>query len=104
MDVFTTIADKYGLAIAGFVMLIVALRARFFVLGSDADSRVSDLKASYAEALRLADAEKEYREARRLEERTNRLATEEALRKQLDVMKEQTELLKDIERSLLSRP
>lgn len=70
-----------------------------FVTGRSADQRVADLTRSHQDALKSAKDEAAYREERRIEERANRLLLEEALRSQVHVMRDMTELLKDIERN-----
>lgn len=85
------------LAIGGYVF------ARgIIVTGKSADQRVADLSKSYEERLVAEQEEKAYREARRLEERANRLLTEEALRNQVNAMRDMTEVLKDVERNIRS--
>lgn len=92
--------EKFGLPLTMLVAGGVLLARGVFVTGNSADARVADLKAANAIALVAAEQEKSYREERRLEERANRLLTEEALRNQVGVMRDMTELLKDIERNI----
>lgn len=94
---------EFGLPLSMLVVVAIGFQRRIFVLGKDADARVDDVKAASAIALGLAEQEKAYREDRRLEERANRLLTEEALRNQVTVMRDMTELLKDIERNFRGR-
>ncbi len=91
--------EKYGIGATVVVIVAFALWKRILVLGSDADARLKDVKDAAQAERELAEKEKTYREERRIEERANRLLTEEALRNQVGVMRDMVELLKDIERS-----
>jgi len=91
---------EFGLPLTMLVVAGILLIRGDFVTGRSANERVQDVKTAAAEAVEAADEEKAYREERRLEERSNRLLTEEALRQQVIVMRDMTELLKDIERNI----
>lgn len=113
---------EFGLPLTMLVILGVLTVRGVFVTGKSADARVAEvklalvdlkaahereianIKATCARTIELADLEKAYREERRLEERSNRLLTEEALRQQVTVMRDMTELMKDIERNLRATP
>lgn len=91
---------EFGLPITMLVVLGVAFGRGIFVTGASSNARIKDIQQSSAEAVALAEKEKTYREERRLEERASRLRAEEALSNQVTVMRDMTELLKDIERNL----
>lgn len=77
--------------------------AKVEALRKSKDEEIATLKLAHEAQMKTAEAEKAYREERRVEERSNRLLTEEALRNQVSVMRDMTELLKDIERNLTIR-
>ena len=91
---------EFGFPITVIAVGAWALYKRVLVLGRDSDARLDELKKSHAEELARQEVEKTYREERRIEERSNRLMTEEVLRNQVTVMRDMTELLKDIERNI----
>lgn len=95
---------EFGLPLTMLVIVGVLISRGVFVTGKSSDQRVADLVEANAKALVLAEQERDYREARRLEERANRLLSEEALRNQVSVMRDMTELLKDIERNIRGTP
>ena len=91
---------EFGLPLTMLVAGVVLISRGTFVTGKSADMRIEDIKKSNTDTLIIAEREKTYREDRRLEERSNRLLVEEALRNQVTVMRDMTELLKDIERNI----
>lgn len=94
--------EKFGLPLTMLAIVSYVIARGIFVTGKSSDQRVADLTKSYEERLDAESKEKAYREERRLEERANRLLTEEALRNQVNAMRDMTEVLKDVERNIRS--
>lgn len=91
---------EFGLPLTMLVAGGVVIARGIFVTGKSADQRVADVIKSYEARIVAEQQEKAYREERRLEERANRLLTEEALRNQVTAMRDMTEVLKDVERNI----
>jgi hypothetical protein len=94
---------EFGFPITVIAVMSWVLYRGIYVRGKDADARVAEVTKNYEGRIVEAEREKAYREERRLEERTNRLLTEDTLRNQVNVMRDMTELMKDIERNLRSQ-
>lgn len=91
---------EFGLPMLMLAIGAYAVSKGLIVSGKSADQRVEEIKQSYEDQLAVERQEKAYREERRLEERANRLLTEEALRNQVNAMRDMTEVLKDVERNI----
>lgn len=95
---WTAFLREFGFPVTVLAVVSVGFYRRWFVLGSEAEEQLNDLRKDYEARLTEAEAEKAYREERRIEERDSRIKTEETLRSLVGGMRDMTELLKDIER------
>jgi hypothetical protein len=99
-DLISLLRD-YGLPLVILVLFVVCILRGWLVTGRELDRKVSLLEADHAKQATLLEQEVDYREQRRIEERQSRTAAEERMAAMIDVMKQHTELLGDIEREVL---
>ena len=93
---------ELGFPIVVVIAIGYALYKKWFVSGPAAESQVASLQTAWDQERLQYQAQLEYAEARRKEERATRIAVEQRLTRNLRLMEQQAELLKQIPELLRS--